>query len=174
MGDEPGEVVLIWDGAPWHKAKRVQAAASELGFTGVALPSYSPDLNPIEGLWKWMREEVTRNFCHASMRHLFDACKAFIDRINTDPQRLVSRLWQLCTKSRSCTKNRDSAQKVLAGFGGFPGSESRAASLSGVGREPWIGCPGYASVWEFLRLALRLRESTVAQTKAMIDMAPTE
>ena len=67
MGDEPGEVVLIWDGAPWHKAKRVQAAASELGFTVVALPSYSPDLNPIEGLWKWMREEVTRNFCHASM-----------------------------------------------------------------------------------------------------------
>ena len=93
MGDEPGEVVLIWDGAPWHKAKRVQAAASELGFTVVALPSYSPDLNPIEGLWKWMREEVTRNFCHASMRHLFDACKAFIDRVNADPQRLVSRLW---------------------------------------------------------------------------------
>ena len=93
MGDEPGEVVLIWDGAPWHKAKGVQAAASELGFTLVALPSYSPDLNPIEGLWKWMREEVTRNFCHTSMRHLFDACKAFIDRINADPQRLVSRLW---------------------------------------------------------------------------------
>ena len=93
MGDEPGEVVLIWDGAPRHKAKRVQAAASELGFTVVALPSYSPDLNPIEGLWKWMREEVTRNFCHASMRHLFDACKAFIDRVNADPQRLVSRLW---------------------------------------------------------------------------------
>ena len=93
IGDEPGEVVLIWDGAPWHKAKRVQAAALELGFTVVALPSYSPDLNPIEDLWKWMREEVTRNFCHASMRHLFDACKAFIDRINVDPQRLVSRLW---------------------------------------------------------------------------------
>ena len=93
IGDEPGEVVLIWDGAPWHQAKRVQAAALELGFTVIALPSYSPDLNPIENLWKWMREEVTRNFCHASMRHLFDACKAFIDRINVDPQWLVSRLW---------------------------------------------------------------------------------
>ena len=44
------------------------------------------------GLWKWMREEVTRHFCHASMRHLFDACEAFIDRISADPQRLVSRL----------------------------------------------------------------------------------
>ena len=85
--------MLIWDGAPWHKAKRVQAAAEVLGFTVVALPSYSPDLNPIEGLWKWMREEVRRNFRHASMRHLFDACKAFMDRIHADPQRLVSRLW---------------------------------------------------------------------------------
>ena len=93
VGDEPGEVVLIWDGAPWHKAKRVQATALELGFTVVALPGYSPDLNPIEGLWKWMREEVTRNFCHASMRHLFDACKGFIERINAHPQELISRLW---------------------------------------------------------------------------------
>ncbi len=50
-------------------------------------------INPIEGLWKRMREEVTRTFCHASMRHPLDACKAFIDRINGDPLRLVSRLW---------------------------------------------------------------------------------
>jgi len=75
----------------------VQAAASALGFAVAALPSYSADLNPVEGLWKWMREEVTRNFCQASMRHLFAAWKAFIDRINVDPQRLVSR-WELCRK----------------------------------------------------------------------------
>ena len=93
LGDEPGTVVVIWDGAPWHRAKKVQEAAATLGFTLVALPSYSPDLNPIEGLWKWMREEVTRNFCHATLRNLFDACKAFIERINADPQQLVSRLW---------------------------------------------------------------------------------
>lgn len=86
-------VVIIWDGAPWHRAKRVQAAATALGFTLLPLPGYSPDLNPIEGLWKWMREEVTQNHCHASMRQLFDACKAFLDRINADPDRLISRLW---------------------------------------------------------------------------------
>ena len=101
MGDEPGSVVLIWDGAPWHRSREVHATAAQLGFTLVALPAYSPDLNPIEepalsltgGLWKWMREEVRRNFCHASMRHLFDACKDFIERINAHPQQLVSRLW---------------------------------------------------------------------------------
>ena len=59
----------------------------------IQLPGYSPDLNPIEGLWKWMREEVTRNHCHNTMRELFDACKAFVDRINADPVQLISRLW---------------------------------------------------------------------------------
>jgi transposase len=92
-GDVTTPVVIIWDGAPWHRAKRVQAAAAELGLTLLPLPGYSPDLNPIEGLWKWMRQEVTQNHCHASLRHLFDACKAFIDRINADPQQTLARLW---------------------------------------------------------------------------------
>ena len=53
---------------------------------------YSPDLNPIENLWRWMRDEVTRNYCHDSMPPLFDACKAFINRINAHPDRILSRL----------------------------------------------------------------------------------
>ena len=40
-----------------------------------------------------MREEVTRNHCHDCMRHIFDACKAFIDRVNTGPTKRVSCLW---------------------------------------------------------------------------------
>ena len=63
-------VVLIWDGASYHRAQIVQAAADRLGFTLMPLPGYSPDLNPIEGLWKWMREEVTQQHCHASMHAL--------------------------------------------------------------------------------------------------------
>jgi transposase len=93
LGKHPEPVVIIWDGAPWHRAKIVQATAAALGFTLVPLPGYSPDLNPIEGLWKWMRDQVTKNFCHSSMRDLFDACKAFIERINLDPEQVIHRLW---------------------------------------------------------------------------------
>ncbi len=93
LADAPGAIVIIWGGAPWPRANFVQAAAAKLDFTLIPLPAYSPDLNPIEGLWKWMREEVTRNHCRESMRHLFDACKAFIDRINRDSASLVYRLW---------------------------------------------------------------------------------
>lgn len=87
------KVVVIWDGAPWHRAKSVQAKAKELGIELVRLPGYSPDLNPIEGLWKWMREEVTQLCCYPSMRALFDACKNFIERINQNHVAMVDRLW---------------------------------------------------------------------------------
>lgn len=86
-------VMIIWDGAPWHRAKLVQQAAADLGFILHPLPGYSPDLNPIEGLWKWMRQEVTFNHCHLTMRQLFDACKAFIERLNAAPDQILSRLW---------------------------------------------------------------------------------
>ena len=93
VGNDGSEIVVIWNGAPWHKAKFVQQTAVELGITLELLPGYSPDLNPIEGLWKWMREEVTQHFCHNTLRDLFDACKSFIDEINRDPLAIVNRLW---------------------------------------------------------------------------------
>ncbi len=93
LGDTDHPIVIIWDGAPWHRAASVRGRAHELGFQIIPLPGYSPDLNPIEGLWKWMREEVTQHYSYKTMRELFDACKAFIERINQDPDALIKRLW---------------------------------------------------------------------------------
>lgn len=88
-----GRLVLIWDNAPCHVAKVVAAEAARLGIEVVKLPGYSPDLNPIERLWDWMREDVTRGYCHGSVPELFAACRAFIERVNRDPIALVDRLW---------------------------------------------------------------------------------
>jgi transposase len=85
-------LVVIWDGAPWHRAGVVQQAAHDLGIELLPLPGYSPDLNPIEGLWKWMRKEVTQLCCHPSLKALFDACKAFVEDLNTNPLEVVNRL----------------------------------------------------------------------------------
>ena len=82
-----GRLVLIWDNAPCHVAKVVTAEAARLGIEMVNLPGYSPDLNPIERLWDWMREEVTRGFCHASVPELIAACQAFIERDQPRPGR---------------------------------------------------------------------------------------
>ena len=90
---QKGRLVVIWDNAPCHVAKIVTAEAKALGVEVVNLPGYSPDLNPIERLWDWMREEVTRGECHPSVEALIGACQKFIAEINRDPTALVDRLW---------------------------------------------------------------------------------
>jgi transposase len=93
LGKSDRQTVVIWDGAPWHRSQLAQAQAEHLGIELIPLPGYSPDLNPIEGLWKWMRQEVTQHYCHSSLHELFQDCQAFIDRINLDPIALITRLW---------------------------------------------------------------------------------
>ena len=54
---------LVWDGAPYHRAHRVQEEAGSLGISLETLPSYSPDFMPVEHLWQWLREDVTYHRC---------------------------------------------------------------------------------------------------------------
>lgn len=86
-------VVIIGDGAPWHRADRLKAVAARRGMELMSLPSSSPDLNPIEGLWKGMRAEVTPHACHATRAELFGACPAFVESRNQDPLAMITRLW---------------------------------------------------------------------------------
>jgi len=53
MHDHDNKVFLIWDGHPTHKAKIVKNCIESYDgrLEVFLLPSYSPDLNPIEQLW---------------------------------------------------------------------------------------------------------------------------
>ncbi len=93
LNESRRQVVLIWDGASYHRSQKVRTYAEQLGFQILPLPAYSPDLNPIEGLWKWMREDVTQHYCHKTLDELRQDCLAFIDDINRTPLQIISRLW---------------------------------------------------------------------------------
>ena len=55
-------VVLLIDNAPWHAGKPVEAAlAANPHLILKRLPSYSPQLNPIERFWKKLRRRATHN-----------------------------------------------------------------------------------------------------------------
>lgn len=86
-------VVVVWDGVPWHRAAVVQQAARGPGIELVPPPGYSPDLNPLEGLWKWMREEATQLCGHPTLAALAEACQACIATIHESPLDLVARPW---------------------------------------------------------------------------------
>lgn len=86
-------LILLWDGAPYHRAKAVQEVAADLGIVLVPLPGYSPDLMPVEPLWRWLREDVTYHHCHTTAEDLTRRVAAFERRINKEPRALADRLW---------------------------------------------------------------------------------
>jgi transposase len=63
LAETPRHVVLIQDGAKYHtsKAMREFFAAHQDRITVYQLPSYSPDYNPIEFLWKNVKRKATHN-----------------------------------------------------------------------------------------------------------------
>ena len=57
----PGKINLILDQAGYHKHALVMSKAEELNIELHFLPPYSPNLNPIERLWKVMNEYARNN-----------------------------------------------------------------------------------------------------------------
>jgi transposase len=62
----PGRtLLLIWDNWPVHAHPRVLAQAAALEITVYWLPTYAPELNPIEKLWRWLKQEVLHHHSFA-------------------------------------------------------------------------------------------------------------
>jgi transposase len=92
-------LVVLWDGAPYHRAHAVREMAAGLGITLLPLPGCSPDLvgqqrcPTVEALWRWRREDVTYHHRHASLDDLTRRVAAFQDRVNQQPCVVADRLW---------------------------------------------------------------------------------
>ena len=58
-------LIVIWDNGPAHGGDAIRAylTTPDLRLRLVRLPAYSPDFNPDEAIWGWIREEVTANTC---------------------------------------------------------------------------------------------------------------
>ena len=47
--------VIVMDNASFHSKKRLFSAAQNAGCRLIFLPPYSPELNPIEKFWAWLK-----------------------------------------------------------------------------------------------------------------------
>lgn len=56
---EPRELLFMQDNAPGHSAKDTQELLKEYAIHTIPWPPFSPDLNPIETLWRHMKEYLT-------------------------------------------------------------------------------------------------------------------
>ena len=72
-------LMVIWDNGPAHHGPEMRAylATPNLQLRLVALPSYSPDFNPDEAIWDWVREEVTANTCFGTAAKVREKVDAF-------------------------------------------------------------------------------------------------
>jgi transposase len=72
-------VTLVLDNARYQRCALVQGTAKLLGIELLFLPSYSPNLNLIERLWKFVKKEVLNSRHHQNFqkfREAIDGCLA--------------------------------------------------------------------------------------------------
>ncbi|RQH21677.1 IS630 family transposase, partial [Okeania hirsuta] len=54
---QPGQVVIM-DNAAFHLCEKIQQLIQGAGCQLLYLPPYSPDLNPIEKCWSWLKSRI--------------------------------------------------------------------------------------------------------------------
>jgi transposase len=92
-GHKYKEVVILIDNAPWHRGKPIDEALAEnphLRFK--RLPSYSPQLNPIERFWKKLRRRATHNRLFDSLADLKRSIRASLSYFQTVRDKVKSML----------------------------------------------------------------------------------
>lgn len=62
----PSNSVIVMDNAAFHRKKRLISIAEKYGYTIISLPPYSPDLNPIEKFWAWLKKKLISVLAHYS------------------------------------------------------------------------------------------------------------
>ena len=78
-----GPITLVLDNARYQHNAVVQALAKELGITLMFLPSYSPNLNLIERLWKFIKRRALYGRYHPTFAEFQAAIEEIIDGLST-------------------------------------------------------------------------------------------
>jgi transposase len=79
-GDEKTTVVL--DNAPYQRCNKVKDEAKLLGIELLFLPTYSPNLNLIERLWRFVKKDVLYNKYYATSADFENAVLQSLDSIS--------------------------------------------------------------------------------------------
>jgi transposase len=85
LGDAECQRLLIWDNAPPHQGRVARGAAEALGIEIVKLPFRSPELNPLEDLWRSLKAVVAANRAYDdSVEELAERAVDYLDGLTED------------------------------------------------------------------------------------------
>lgn len=93
MARIPGKLLVIWDGSPIHRGQAVKrlledGAAERLQLE--RLPGYAPELNPDEGVWRYLKRVELRNVCCSGLGELKQELEQAKRRLRRKPHILRS------------------------------------------------------------------------------------
>ena len=84
----PGaHAVVLLDQAGWHLSKRLVIPAN---ITLMPLPAKAPELNPVENVWQFLRENWLSNRVFRSYEDILDHCCAAWNKLIDQPWRIMS------------------------------------------------------------------------------------
>jgi transposase len=73
-------ILLIWDQATYHTSEAVEEwLAEHPRITTMELPKYAPELNPVEHIWRQLKDRVAANLTR-SLESIQDACDRFFQQ----------------------------------------------------------------------------------------------
>jgi transposase len=75
--ESKSKIYLICDNAGYHKARKVKEYLAGSKIELIFLPPYSPNLNPIERLWKFMHSKATNNRYYENFERFTEAILKF-------------------------------------------------------------------------------------------------
>ena len=79
--------VVIMDGASWHK-EYLDEDFPNLSI--IHIPPYSPELNPIEQVWSWLRQNEIANRSFKDYDNIVDKCTTAWNIFRADVDRVIS------------------------------------------------------------------------------------
>jgi transposase len=72
-------IAMVVDNAKIHRSPLIQDFIAKNGWILlIYLPPYSPDLNSIDRLWRWLKEMVIANWFHPTRSSIEEAMNSFL------------------------------------------------------------------------------------------------
>jgi transposase len=84
----PGaHAVLVFDGAGWHGGGELVMPDN---ITPITLPPYSPELNPVENVWEYLRQNKLANRIYNTYEDIVHTCCDAWNSLTAAPDRMAS------------------------------------------------------------------------------------
>ncbi len=84
---EGAHAVLVLDGAGWHTSPRLRVPDN---ISLLPLPRYAPELNPVENIWAFLRQNLLSHRVWDSYGAIVDACCHAWNTLMATPERVTS------------------------------------------------------------------------------------